>query len=48
MSIWRRFRRKGIGVIDLCENCKKRLGCHNRRKGTQNPRRHCFKKVGKR
>lgn len=47
MSIWRRFRRKGIGVIDLCENCKKRLGCKHKRKEKQNPRRNCSKRKGR-
>ena len=42
MSIWRRFRRKGIGVVDLCADCKRKI-CKNRRKEKQGARKHCSK-----
>ena len=46
MSVWRRFRRKGIGIVDLCAKCKKMAFPHRRKlrelpKKSQGPRQHC-------
>lgn len=46
MSVWRRFRRKGIGIVDLCAKCKKNACPHRRKirelpKKSQGPRQNC-------
>ncbi len=46
MSIWRRFLKKGIGVIDLCADCPNFHGnCRHWRKPDQRPRKHCYRKT---
>lgn len=46
MSIWRRFRRKGIGVVDKCATCQRKI-CKKRRKATQGARKSCPKYMAK-